>query len=154
MWRLACKSLAVLTALITVVFCNAQHSSRRSTVLVQMQHTITVVEASRTVSAKTTAAEHLAGLAKKVNRTEITEKTIADMISLLDSPDDSVRFWVATTLGHLGPSAKAAIPKLLALLPKADCLDGAITSASGIRYALKEMGVSPPPRPGCTPIAG
>lgn len=120
----------------------------------QMQHTMDCVKAFNTVDQRTAAAEHLAGLAEKISRNEITEQTIADLISLLDSPDDSVRYWVATSLGHLGPYAKAAIPKLQALLPKADCLNGAITSASGIRYALKQMGVTPPPPPNCQRIAG
>ena len=79
---------------------------------------------------------------------------MADITSLLDSPDDSVRFWVAAALGNLGPAAKAAAPKLLAMLPKADCINGAITSASGIRYALTKMGIKPPPPPKCEPIAG
>jgi hypothetical protein len=64
---------------------------------------------------------------------------------MLDSPDDSVRYWVATALGNLGPTAKAAVPKLQEMLPKADCINGAITSASGIRYAQIKMGIKPPP---------
>jgi HEAT repeat protein len=153
MRRLRCTFAAILIALVIPVFCDAQQSGR-STVLAQMEHTIARVQASKTVNERTDAAERLASLAKKINRKQMTETTIADVISLLDSPDDSVRFWVATALGNLGPCAKAAIPKLEELLPKADCLDGAITSASGIRYALKQMGGSPLPRPNCTPIAG
>ena len=152
MWRFGSTVPAVLSAL--AILCNAQQSTDRSTVLPQMKHAIAAVKTSETVDERTSAAERLASLAKKVNRKEITEQTIADLISLLDSPDDSVRFWVATALGNLGPSAKAAIPKLQSLLPKADCLNGTITSASGIRYALKELAVTPPPRPNCTPIAG
>lgn len=154
MWRFGCTSPAVLIALATATFCSAQRSSSHSTVLLQLQRTIANVKTSETVNERTAAAENLARLAKKISRKEITEQTIADLISLLDSPDDSVRFWVAAALGSLGPPAKAAIPKLLALLPKADCLDGAITSASGIRYALKQFGVTPPPPPNCRPIAG
>jgi hypothetical protein len=104
------------------------------------------------VNARTDAAERLARLTEKIDRKEITEQIVADLTSLLDSPDDSVRFWVAAALGNLGPYATAAIPKLQELLPRADCLNGSLTSASAIRHALKEMGVTPPPPPNCKPI--
>ncbi|MGH9559932.1 MAG: hypothetical protein ACRD3S_00635, partial [Terracidiphilus sp.] len=66
-----------------------------------------------------------------------------------------VRYWVAWSLGDIGPVAKAAIPKLEKMLPEAECMDGVITSASGIRHALFKMGVKPTPRPlNCLPVAG
>jgi len=120
----------------------------------QIKEAIANVQSGKTVDARTEAAEHLASLAKKINRNEITQELVTDIISLLDSPDDSVRFEVATALGNLGPAAKAAVPKLLEMLPKAACIDGAITSASGIRYALIKMGIKLPPPPKCEPIAG
>ena len=122
--------------------------------LKQIKDTLAEVHSKKTVDARTTAAEHLATLTQKVETKEITEALVAEIASLLDSPDDSVRYWVATALGNLGPAARAAVPKLQALLPKADCWNGAITSASGIRYALIKMGVKPPPHPKCTRIAG
>ena len=75
-------------------------------------------------------------------RGSVTDSTVADLIALLDEPDDSVRAFVAGALGNL--HAKAAIPKLLALLPTADCLEGTLTSARPIRSALERMGVNPP----------
>jgi hypothetical protein len=94
----------------------------------------------KTVDDRTGAAEHLAGLTQKISSKEVTEALVTDVTSLLDSPDDSVRYWVATAPGNLGPAAKAAVPKLEEVLPKADCINGAITSASGIRYALIKRG--------------
>jgi HEAT repeat protein len=120
----------------------------------QIKETTAKVRADKTVDARTEAAEHLASLTQKIGSKEITEALITDITSLLDSPDDSVRYWVATALGNLGPAAKAAIPKLEEMLPNADCIDGAITSASGIRYALIKMGIKPPPPPKCGKIAG
>jgi HEAT repeat protein len=121
----------------------------------QIKQTIGKVRSNKTVDTRTEAAEHLATLTQKISRKEITEALVTDITSLLDSPDDSVRYWVATALGNLGPAAKAAVPKLEEMLPKADCIDGAITSASGIRYALIRMGVKPPfPAPKCRPMAG
>jgi HEAT repeat protein len=119
----------------------------------QIEKTITKVQSDKTVDARTEAAEHLASLTQKVRSNEVTEKLVSDLTSLLDSPDDSVRYWVAWALGNLGPAAKAAAPKLEAMLPKADCLNGVITSASGIRYALVKMGIKEPPPPKCVRVA-
>jgi HEAT repeat protein len=120
----------------------------------QLKETTLKVRTGITVDARTAAAEHLARLTRQIGGNEVTEALVTDITSLLDSPDDSVRYWVATALGNLGPAAKAAAPKLEAMLPKADCINGAITSASGIRYALLKMGIKPPPPPKCDRIAG
>ena len=115
---------------------------------------IVKVRSNKTVDTRTEAAEHLATLTRKIPAKEVTQSLVIDIMSLLDSSDDSVRYWVARALGNIGPSAKAAIPKLEELLPEADCMNGSITSASGIRYALIRMGVKPPPPPKCVRIAG
>ena len=121
----------------------------------QIKVTMAKIRSGKTVEAKTSAAEHLSTLARTLSNKEVTDELVADITSLLDSPDDSVRYWVAMALGNIGVAAKSAVPKLLGMLPKADCFDGAITSASGIRYALFKMGVKQPPRPtDCHPIAG
>jgi HEAT repeat protein len=86
---------------------------------------------------------------RQMHSQDVDDKTFADLVSLMDSPDDSVRAGVAAALGFLGERAKPAIPKLLEILPKVDCLNGPITSADAIRLALKRMGVTPPPRPRC-----
>jgi len=120
----------------------------------QIKETMVKVRSAKTVDARTEAAEHLASLAQKISRKEVKEPLVTDITSLLDSPDDSVRYWVARALGNLGPAAKAAAPKLEEMLPKAECINGAITSASGIRYALIKMGIKPPAPPKCDRIAG
>lgn len=120
----------------------------------QIEDTLAKVRSYKTVDARTEAAEHLASLTHQISGKEVTDALVADIISLLDSPDDSVRYWVAIALGNLGPVAKAAIPKLEQMLPKADCINGTVTSASGIRYALTKMGIKPPPPPNCHRIAG
>jgi hypothetical protein len=123
-------------------------------VMRQVKETMAKVRTDKTVDARTDAAEHLASLTQKIRSKEVTEALMTDMTSLLDSPDDSVRYWVAMALGNLGPAAKSAAPKLEEMLPKADCISGVITSASGIRYALIKMGIKPPPHPKCGQIAG
>ena len=120
----------------------------------QIKESMAKVRSDKTVDARTEAAECLASLTQKISSKEVTDALVTELTSLLDSPDDSVRYWVATALRNVGPAAKAAVPKLQEMLPTADCINGAITSASGIRYALIKMGIKPPPPPKCGRIAG
>jgi len=140
---------SMLSALVGIA-----HASGRPALVNQLKETMVRVRSDKTVDARTEAAEHLASLTQKIGGKGVTEALVADMTSLLDSPDDSVRYWVARALGNLGPAAKSAAPKLEELLPKADCVNGTITSASGIRYALIQMGIKPPPPPKCDRMAG
>jgi HEAT repeat protein len=139
---------AALCFLLSAVASIAQEGGRPAR-MKQIKETIAKVRSDRTARARTEAAEYLASLTQKLSSEEVTETLVTDITSLLDSPDDSVRYWVAAALGNLGPAAKAAVPKLEEMLPKADCISGAITSASGIRYALTKMGIKPPPSPEC-----
>jgi HEAT repeat protein len=145
-------SVALCIALSAV--CGVAHASGGPALMTQIEETMAKVSSDKTVDARTGAAEHLANLTQRINRKDITAALVTDIASLLDSPDDSVRYWVAIALGNLGPAAKAAAPKLEKMLPEADCINGAITSASGIRYALIKMGIKPPPPPKCKRIAG
>lgn len=151
----------LFSALLSVVFCfvvsamvGIAQVSKGSTVTEQINKAVSQVRAEKTVDARTAAAEHLANLARKLGSKEVTVKLVNDLTSLLDSPDDSVRYWIAVALGNLGPAAKAAAPKLKEMLTKADCIDGAITSANGIRYALIKMGIKLPASRNCGLIAG
>src|SRR5215467_9323101 len=127
-----CKPAALLLILLSAVSGIAQ--ANRGPALKNIKDTITEAGSEKTVGARTNAAEHLARLTKQIGSKEITNALVIDIMSLLNSPDDSVRYWVARALGNLGPAAKAAVPKLEELLPKADCISGTKTSASGIRY--------------------
>jgi hypothetical protein len=120
----------------------------------QIKEAVIKTRSSKTVDARTEAAKHLASLTQKMDSKDISDALVTEITSLLDFPDDSVRYWVATALGNLGPAAKSAAPKLEQMLPEADCINGTITSASGIRYALIRMGIKPPPAPKCNRIAG
>lgn len=93
------------------------------------------------------AAEHLSQLTEKIDPKKVDDKTLDDMVSLLDTSNDFVRFWVAAALGHLGPRAKVAVPALLKVMHETDCLElKEMTSAGAARVALKRIGVTPPPR--------
>src|ERR1700733_1676491 len=116
----------------------------------QLLETIAKVKNGKTSNDRTDAAEHLSELTDGIDPTQVDDSTLKKMVSLLHSSEDSVRAWVAASLGELGPRAKAiAAPALLALLPKADCLVGSLTSAPAIRLALDRMGVTPPPPATC-----
>jgi hypothetical protein len=111
----------------------------------KLEQTIAKVRTEKSPMLREKAAENLAVLTNGINPKSVDDKTVAGMVSLLDIQDDSVRLWVAAALGHLGPRAKAAVPRLLALLPETDCLKGDLTSAAAIRPALERMGAKPPP---------
>ena len=113
--------------------------------LTELTQTIAKVRTGEPSMSRTEAAEHLAELTRKIDTKKVDDRTIADLVSLLDTPDDSVRYWVARCLGNLGLRAKTAIPKLQRLLAEVDCFQGSKTSASGIRFALTQMGATPSP---------
>lgn len=120
----------------------------------QIKGTVAKVQSGKTVDARTDATEHLENLTRNISGREVTAKLVTDLISLLQPPDDSVRFYVVATLGNIGPNAKAAVPKLKKMLPKADCVNGVITTADAIRYALVRMGVKPAPQRKCGRASG
>jgi hypothetical protein len=121
------------------------HSQINKNLNSKLQAAIASVHSAKSARARHDAAEQLLILTSKSHPATVTDSTVADLIGLLDEPDDSVRAFVAGALGNL--HAKAAIPKLLALLPTVDCLEGTLTSARPIRSALERMGVKPPPAP-------
>jgi len=106
---------------------------------------IAEVRSEKSASARWDAGGRLTAMTFKARPGSVTDATVSDLINLLDDPDDGVRLCVAAALGNL--KAKAAVPKLLSLLPTVDCLEGTLTSARVIRYALKKMRVKPPPVP-------
>jgi hypothetical protein len=110
---------------------------------------IVIARTGDTLDARADAAENLVILLEHTNPESIDHTTLSQLTSLLDSPDDSVRLYVAGALGFLGPRAKAAIPKLIEALPKSECLRGDITSAAAIRTALTRIGAQQPPPTKC-----
>jgi hypothetical protein len=111
--------------------------------------TIKKVRNGKTSTSRTEAAEYLETLTRGMSPQKLDDKTLSEIVSLLETKEDSVRAWVAASLGNLGPRAKVAVPRLLKLLPEVDCLPGSLTSAPFIRGALKRMGETPPPPSDC-----
>jgi hypothetical protein len=98
--------------------------------------------------ARTNTAEYLSKLTKQIDPKKVDDKTLKDLVSLLNTTDGSVRGWVAGALGDLGPRAKLAAPALLRVIRETDCPKVAtgVTAADAARVALKRIGVTPPPR--------
>jgi hypothetical protein len=113
--------------------------------ITEIKEAVAKVRTGATPETRADAAERLADLPSEFIASRVDGKTLADIVSLLDTPEDPVRFWVAVTLGNLGYSARIAIPKLQQLLPEADCLQGDLTVADAVRYALARMGAELPP---------
>jgi hypothetical protein len=128
------KSFSMALCFVLSAMAGIAHASGGPARMEQIKVTMVKVRCDKTVDARTEGAEHLENLTQSFSSKDVTDALVSDLLSLLDSPDDSVRYWVARALGNLGPAAKAAVPKLEEMLPKADCINGAITSASGIRY--------------------
>lgn len=143
--RYGLRYFTVLVLLFLVA--DVVHASTDPVLNAKLEKAIAKVRAEQSPMARAKAAESLANLTHRVKPISVDDKTITDMVSLLDIPDDSVRAWTAAALGHLGRRAKVAAPKLLTLLAEGDCLEGDLTSAASIRPALKRMGVKPPPEP-------
>lgn len=110
----------------------------------QISRAIRDVRRGATFESRVDAAERLANVTEGIDSMFIPPAVVDDIRELLDSPSDPVRYWAAMALGHLGSAAEAAIPELLKILPAAECVDGVITSASGIRYALMKLKAWPP----------
>ena len=140
------KSLFFVTFLLFSISLGVAAMASGSVPVEQLKEAIVKIRMSEPSTAvRTAAAEHLAELARETNPQEVDDRTVADMISLMDTSDDSVRYWVARSLGNLGVRAKVAVPKLQEKLIEVDCIQGSLTSASGIRFALAQMGAPSTP---------
>jgi hypothetical protein len=139
------------SAILLVTPAGAARPKNDAKLLKQIQETIAKIRAMEgpPSMARTNTAEHLYDLTGRVDPRQVDDKTLQDMGSLVETPDYSVVGWVAGALGNLGPRAVAVVPKLLAVLPKLDCLNLDLNPAGAIRIALKRMGVSAPPPPEC-----
>jgi hypothetical protein len=147
--RLHLLWFAVLAAMLGCALCSTAQAKGAAVSKGQLEETITSIQTGGTLTIRTNAAKRLADLTRSIDPEEVDDPTLKELVSLLGTNEDSVRAWVAASLGHLGPRAKLAVPVLLKLLPEVDCLGGGLTSAPAIRLALKRMGETPPPPPEC-----
>ena len=129
--------------------CAAGQAAPQQPLERQLSETIAKIRNGKTSNSRTDASEHLATLIRRIDPRKVDDTTLTEIISLLDTQEDSVRFWVADALGHFGPRAKVAVPRLLKILSEVECQRASLTSEPAIRLALVRIGETPPPPPDC-----
>jgi hypothetical protein len=97
------------------------------------------IKAESTVTPRTKQAQELADLVRKEARQIAPKRVVRALGGLMEDRDDSVRYWIATALGYLGPQAAAAIPALEKALKEIEQRPADKTSESAIRLALKRI---------------
>ena len=139
----ACLVGSGIIALATVGPSNAEVKNVRSEGLLAA---IERVRMSTSSDSRNSAAEHLFDISLTIDMSEVDEDVVSQVSSLLQYDEDPVQYWIARTLGNFGEKGKSSVPALLNLLIKVDCIKGSKTSASGIRFALRQLNVAAPIR--------
>ena len=129
--------------------CSAAQSTGSAVSKIRFTETIERIRTEKNLTVRANNAANLAAFTQSIDPKKVNDATLKEIVSLLNTDDDGVRGWVAASLGHLGPRARIAVPTLLNLLRKVDCLEGDLTSAGAIRLALTRIGETPPPEPKC-----
>ncbi len=89
-------------------------------------------------------AHDLLDSVKQLGPHNVTNADIAAMTGLLDNLGDPARYWVAVTLGDIGPRATQAVPALERAYEQEVCITASKAFAPAIRSALINIGVTPP----------
>lgn len=138
---------ATMICLLSVLFSVARAAPGDHVSSEQLSAMISAVRAETDVNRQELAARKIPPLVTGADLSGVDTKTLDELASLFESPNDAVRLWVAAALGSFGGRATFAVPKLLAVLPEVDCatLRG-LNSAGAIRLAVERItGESPPP---------
>ena len=102
------RLFSITLCVVLTTLAGTAQVTQESALIEQIKQTMARVQASKTVDAKTEAAEHLASLTRKIDRKEVTEALVIDLTSLLDAPNDSVRFWLVTALRKSWPFGESS----------------------------------------------
>lgn len=90
------------------------------------------------VNARTEDARQLADQVRR-NELAVSDADIQLLADMLSDRDDSVRYWIAMSLGYIGPRTRPAVPALGKALEEVQCAHGSKTSADAIRLALTKI---------------
>ena len=135
---------------VSIIFENLE-SREKSVAPKLIQLLIVKARTGETALGRNQAGVQLVLSTSRIKPENIDDKTLNDIIALLDIPEDGVSSLAARSLGSLGVRAKIAAPKLAQLLITEECsyqdlwLYPKLSIADSIRAALKRMGVEPPP---------
>ncbi len=120
----------------------AAKGAAQPTIDSEIANRVAMIEAAPDTDARIESAAHLAEYIASRGPVEISNidpPVIDDMAALLNDSDDWVRFYVAASLGFLGPSARRAIPALERALargePPREVLPGQARIFAGINSA-------------------
>jgi hypothetical protein len=106
------------------------------------------IKSEKSSLSRTQHAEDLANWINGENLHQVDKQDIDELADMLNDSDDSVSFWIAIALGHIGPRAASAIPLLQERLDYVSCIrvNGVapeFTSAQAIRFAFEKIGAHP-----------
>ena len=93
---------------------------------------------------RTKHAQELSDLIKNDARDRIKDSDIDLLAGMMQDKDDSVRYWIATSLGFIGARTQRSAPALERALRDRACDHSSKTSASAIRLAFRRIGVASP----------
>jgi hypothetical protein len=116
---------------------------QRTSISFHIQTEVRRIKEERLVKLRTDYAEQLSKSIRVNGPDDVTDADVEALAGLLSDRDDSVRFWVAASLGYLGPRAKQAVPELQRAFQERECDQGDMTSAPAIRVALSRIGTAP-----------
>jgi HEAT repeat protein len=143
--------LPTITAVLICALGSAAQSKGSAAPKIQFAGTIARIRTGETSTIRVNNARNLADFTRSIDPKKVNDATLREIVSLLNTDNDvGVLAWVAGALGNLGPRARIAVPMLLDLLRRADCVEGDLRSAGAVRIALTRIGEAPPPEPECT----
>jgi hypothetical protein len=131
--------LLVLALLATPVFSQTEKTQDVPSLLTEIER----IKAEKPSMVRYKGAQQLLDSVKAKGSQNVTEREIEALTGMMADQDDSIRYWIATALGYVGPRAKLAVPNLEAALKEVECSMSSKTSASSIRSALEKIGVEP-----------
>lgn len=132
-----------LVLLTTGVYCVSASSQAEEDKVHSVADSIQRIKDEKSPSLRTSYAQQLAESIRST-KPDVSDAEIDELAKMMSDRDDSVRYWIATSIGYLGPRAKRTVPHLEQALKEKACDTGSKTSASAIRLALTRIGVEPP----------
>jgi hypothetical protein len=140
------RTVVIFAVLLATTLLFSGKAEAQFSVNEQVSEAVTLVRIGRSSNERTIAAMLLCEITEGDASKQVDDKSLLSIEALLDSNDDSVRYWVALCLGHnFGPRAKGAVRELLKILDQLDCVKRAHTSAPEVRFALKQITGKDPP---------
>ncbi len=141
------RKVGLTLILVAVVIASGPVWGRESAAsLRRVTNAIAQVQTGKTPTLQDAAAEKVFDLTHNADFGDQNRAVIDRLVLLMSAPDAPGRYWVARAIGNFGAKATFAVPALEKALAGMDCVQGSKTSASGIRFALAEIGVTPPDR--------